>query len=466
MSPGDALDQALARLRGVLALRDDAQVCETFSRDESDAGVFLPKAVAFPERTEQVQQLFATCQALRIPVTPVGARTGKSGGALAVRGGIALSFERMNRLVRLEPENLIAVAQPGVILAELKRAVEEKGLFYPPDPNSADSCTLGGTVAENAGGPCALKYGVTRDYVVALEWVLPSGERLAVGRKTLKGVAGYDLVGLFVGSEGTLGVATEITVSLVPKPYEISTALVSFSSVSAATLAVGSVLSSGLLPRCLELIDDVALGSIVGHGWPGPLEAKACLIIEVDGVFQESVLAELTRIADVCAAAGSIDTIAASNAEQRAQIWKVRKHISKALRELTSFKVSDDVVVPLGRLAEAVETFKEIGRRFGLLVSTYGHAGDGNLHTNVLYDTVSRRNVADEALEAILEATIALGGTITGEHGIGVSKARFLSLEQSPAVINLQRELKVLIDPGGICNPGKVFLDESFCRNK
>jgi glycolate oxidase len=346
-----------------------------------------------------------------------------------------------------------------VLLEVFQKAVEEVGLFYPPDPNSAAICTLGGNIAENAGGPRALKYGVTRDYVLGLEWVLPTGELLQIGHRTIKGVAGYDLVGLFVGSEGTLGVATEITVKLLPRPPAVATALITFGSVVEAAEAVTRVLLAGMLPRCLELLDDVAISAIDGQGYTFPTGCGACLIVEVDGPSDESTLVELNRVAETCAARGAQETLLAMDRDQRERLWAVRRLVSPALRALKKFKVSEDIVVPRSRMPEAIARFKEVGHDLGLTVATYGHAGDGNLHTNVLYAGPSEKPLVDQALEAIMKITVALGGTITGEHGVGVSKRRFLSLEQSPAVIDWQWRLKVLADPQVIMNPGKIFPD-------
>lgn len=449
----NALTQELAGLE----LRDDETTRATYGHDESDQGDFLPALVAFPKSTEEVSRVIRACVKHGVPVTPVGARTGKSGGSLPVRGGLSLSLERMNRILEIRPADLTATVQPGVVLGDLHRAVEEQGLFYPPDPNSWASCTLGGNVAENAGGPRALKYGVTRDYVLGLEWVLPTGDVLRVGRQTVKGVAGFDLVGLFVGSEGLLGVATEITVELVPLPRVIMTALLPFADVLAAARAVNAIMLAGVTPRCLELLDDVALAAVKGKGVPFPTEAGAVILAEVDGSSEEGVFAELNQLAGLARQHGSLDAQIAVDRDQRERLWATRRAVSPALRELGKHKFSEDIVVPRSKVPEAIARFKAIGRELGLTVATYGHAGDGNLHTNVLYPSPADRPRVEQALARLMEETVALGGTITGEHGVGLAKKRFLSLEQAPAVINFQRKLKVAIDPSGVFNPGKVF---------
>ncbi|MHB8874900.1 MAG: FAD-binding oxidoreductase [Myxococcaceae bacterium] len=449
--------QALEEALGKGAVKSSEEVLLAFARDESDTGEFPPDLVVFPSDTAGVQAVFRTCQSLGVPVTPVGARTGKSGGSLPLEGGVAMSLERMNRIKRVSPEDLIAVAEPGVVTFELMKAVEEKGLFYPPDPNSLETCTLGGNVAENAGGPRALKYGVTRDYVIGLEWVLPDGEVVQVGRRTIKGVAGYDLVGLFVGSEGTLGVATEITVQLLPLPKKVMTALVIFASVTDAARAVSAVLASGILPRTLELLDDVSIRAVDGRGFSFPPGSGAAVLAEVDGGQDDVLLSELAALGEVCERHGATQTLVAQNEDQRAKLWSARRVLSTALRALKPFKVSEDIAVPRSRIAEVVGRLKAMGEELGLIVATYGHAGDGNLHCNILFDGPADRPRVDSAIERMLRLTVEVGGTITGEHGVGYAKRDYLALEQAPALIDLQRRLKRFFDPRGLLNPGKIF---------
>ncbi|RKH10283.1 FAD-binding protein [Corallococcus sp. CA053C] len=453
--------KALEALKDVLSegqvKRDEASL-EAYGRDESDSGVYPPDVVLLPEDTAQVSAIFKACQAHGVPFTPCGARSGKSGGSLPLRGGVAVSLERMNRIRAISTEDLTAVVEPGVVTGDLMKAVEALGLFYPPDPNSWEFCTLGGNVAENAGGPRALKYGVTRDYVIGLEWVMPDGEVLRVGRRTIKGVAGYDLVGLFVGSEGTLGVATEITVQLIPLPRQVMTALVVFPSVLHAARGVSAVLAAGILPRCLELIDEVAVQAIVHRGsFQFPPGAGAALIAEVDGNTSEGVFAELTQLGAICEAQGATETLVAQDEAQRDRLWAARRGISPALRALKAAKISEDIVVPRSKIPDIIERLKRMGDELGLTVATYGHAGDGNLHANILYDGPSQRPLVEEALRRMLELTVALGGTITGEHGVGHAKREYLALEQAPALLDLQRRLKALFDPSGLLNPEKIF---------
>lgn len=449
--------EALASILAEGQLRRDADTLAAYGRDESDSGVFPPDVVVFPESTAQVSAIFKACVAHGVPFTPCGARSGKSGGSLPLNGGVAVSLERMNRIHSISAEDLTAVVGPGVVTGDLMKAVEAQGLFYPPDPNSWEFCTLGGNVAENAGGPRALKYGVTRDYVIGLEWVLPDGEVLRVGRRTIKGVAGYDLVGLFVGSEGTLGVATEITLQLIPLPRKVLTALVVFPSVLDAARGVSAVLAAGILPRCLELIDDVALRAVDGRGFQFPEGAGSAVIAEVDGSNEEGLLEELSRLGDICAQQGATQTLVARDEGQREKLWAVRRVISPALRALKPHKLSEDIVVPRSKIPEIISRLKAMGAELGLTVATYGHAGDGNLHANILYEGPHQRALVDEALRRMLVMTVELGGTITGEHGVGLAKREFLALEQGPALLELQRRLKAFFDPSGLLNPQKIF---------
>jgi glycolate oxidase len=449
------------QLRGIFGpdVRVEADALAPYGRDESDQGTFLPDVVVFARNAQQVSALFKFCQQTRTPVTPCGARTGKSGGSLPTHRGISLSLERMNAIRSIQPENLIAVVEPGVITGDVMKAVEAQGLFYPPDPNSLEMCSIGGNIAENAGGPRALKYGVTRDYVLGMEWVVPTGEILRVGKQTIKGVAGYDLCGTFVGSEGTLGVATEITLQLLPLPRKVHTALLLFDSVLSGARAVSKVLAAGILPRTLEFLDTAAIEAVAGIGFKFPPGTQAAVIAEVDGSDDEPLFAEMARLAEVCTSAGAREVLVAQNEAQRREIWAARRQVSTALRKLKPHKVSEDIAVPRSAIPAMIETTRAIGDRLGLKVATYGHAGDGNLHANVLYDSPADRPRVDEAVAGIVRAAVELGGTITGEHGVGLAKRGFLAWEQSTELIDLQRRMQRFFDPAGVMNPGKIFPD-------
>jgi glycolate oxidase len=455
-----AIDELRAALPPERLIVGDVERLEPYGRDESDLGTFPPEAVALVETAEEIRAVFAAASRHRVPVVPIGARTGKSGGSLAIRGGIAVSVERMSRILEISPEDLVARVEPGVVTGVLQAEVERHGLFYPPDPNSLDTCSIGGNVAENAGGPRALKYGVTREYVLGLTVVVPTGEVLRVGRRSIKGVAGYDLTALFVGSEGTLGIVTEITLKLLPRPRHVATALVAFASVDAAARAVSRVLAQGVIPRCLELLDDVSLAAAARTSpLPLPPGAGAALLVETDGNDEEQVFAEIVRVAELVKGDAAGEVIVAQNEAQRREIWETRKFLSANLKKLHPMKLSEDVAVPRSRIPDMIARAKEIGRARGLAVATYGHAGDGNLHCNVLFDTAAERPKVDDAVAEILRAAVALGGTITGEHGVGLAKRDFLELEQGRDVVALERRLKALLDPLGILNPGKIFPD-------
>jgi len=456
-SPPAWVDE-LRRLVPPERLRLDRDGRETYGRDESDLGTFPPDAVVLAASTEDVRTVLALATRHRVPVVPVGARSGKSGGSLAVQGGIALSLERMDRILEIRPADLTARVEPGVITGVLQAEVEKHGLFYPPDPNSLDLCTLGGNVAENAGGPRALKYGVTREYVLGLTAVLPTGEVLRLGRRTIKGVAGYDVVALLVGSEGTLAVVTEITLKLLPRPRHVATAMVVFPTVESAASSVARVLAEGVLPRCLELLDDVALEAAARSSpFRFPPGAGAALLVETDGNDAEAVLAEMARVAEAVGRDASGEPIVAQNEAQRREIWETRKLLSVNLKKVHPLKLSEDVAVPRSRIPDLVRAARAIGSRLGLAVATYGHAGDGNLHCNVLFDREDERPRVNQAVAEILREAVALGGTITGEHGVGLAKRDFLELEQGPEVVALERRIQALFDPAGILNPGKIF---------
>jgi glycolate oxidase len=462
MSDPATLSAAVEELRRTCAhVVAEKEKLEEYGRDESDLGVYAPEVLVLAESAEEVRRVLAVATRHRLPVIPVGARSGKSGGTLAVAGGIALSLERMNRIVEIRPEDLTARAQPGIITGVFQAEVEKHGLFYPPDPNSADLCSLGGNVAENAGGPRALKYGVTREYVLGLEVVLPTGEVVRTGRQTIKGVAGYDLTALLVGSEGTLGVVTEITVKLLPRPRHVSTALVTFGTVEGAARAISRVLASGVIPRCLELIDDVALQACAqGAPFSFPAGAGAAVLLETDGNDAEAVFAEMVRVAELVKADAAGEVIVAQNEAQRRDIWETRKYLSVNLKKLHPLKLSEDVAVPRSRIPDMVRRSREIGARHGFLVATYGHAGDGNLHANLLFDREEERPRVETAVGELLRAAVDMGGTITGEHGVGLAKRDYLEYEQGRELVALQRRLKAVFDPLGILNPGKIFPPE------
>lgn len=432
----------------------------TVAKDEMTGGEpHLPEAWVRPATAASLASVLRACRDRGVTVTPRGAGTGQSGGCVPISGGVVVSFERMNAIESIDKENLTATVGAGTILETLQLAVEAEGLFYPPDPASAQWCTLGGNVAENAGGPRALRYGVTRDYLLGLNVATMAGESLKLGKKTVKGVAGYDLTSLLCGSEGTLAVISDVTVKLLPLPNAICTALLVFSSAQAGADAVAAILAAKVVPRTLEYLDAASIAALahVDAPYAFPKDAGAALIVETDGDDDNLAFARLERAVAAAASSGVVDTLVAQDEAQRRRIWDSRKALSKATRKLTGKKISEDIVVPRSEIPAMVAHFGILGERYGLKTCAYGHAGDGNLHAQVLFHDDSERPKVEDLLHDLFRETIAMGGTITGEHGVGLAKKRFLPLEQGPAVVDLQRAIKRAFDPEGLLNPGKIF---------
>jgi glycolate oxidase len=465
VASGPPLDvyESLARELGAeRVLRNDSELGR-FAEDRSGLGRYPADAAALCSSAEQVQLVLQWAAAHRVPVTPRGAGSGMTGGALPTRGGLVLSTERMQRVKEIDEESLVAVVEPGVITGELQAQVEALGLFYPPDPASLAYCSLGGNVAENAGGPRALKYGTTREYVLGLEVALMGGQRLRTGRRTAKGVTGYDITALFVGSEGTLGVATELTLRLLPKPEAAATMLATFGDLIDAGIAVTRVLRQGFRPRVVELMDHAAIEHIRPRAtYRIPPGARALMIIELDGE-QVAMAHSVQRCADLCLDAGATDVQVANNEDERDRLWQTRRITSTCLKEVHPIKVSEDIVVPRRHIPEILRRIDHVAGKYNLLVATFGHAGDGNLHVNLLSDephkegAIARR--IEDARGDVFRETLALGGTLSGEHGIGLTKKPFLSWEQPAELIALQRKLKRAFDPEDLLNPGKIFPD-------
>jgi glycolate oxidase len=432
--------------------------CEVYARDESEAEGRIPDIVVLAENREHVRAALEAAEQTRVPITPRAAGTGRTGGAVPMHGGILLSLLGMNSIKEIDCRDGVAVVEPGVKLIDLHRAVESEGWFYPPDPNSVEDCALGGNVAENAGGPRAFKYGVTRDYVLGMEAFLVGGQSLSVGRRTIKGVAGYDVTGLLVGSEGTLAVLGDITLRLIPRPPILRTLLALFTSVRQAAHAVASIVAAGLVPRCLELLDAGTLQAIRDAGNSINTGAGAMLIIEVDGE-EPSCSSQGQRVAEVCDTNGAFSVELSRDEAERERLWAARREMSPAVRKLARHKLSEDVVVPRQRIADLLDRVAENSARTGVRSVAYGHAGDGNLHVNFLWNEEHEREKVDRAIEQLFRDVVSMGGTLTGEHGIGIMKAPYLGLEQSLALIDLQRRLKKTFDPYGLLNPGKIFDD-------
>lgn len=430
---------------------------EALARDDSPAEGRRPDGVVIAEDRADVAATLEICETHGVPVTPRGAGTGRTGGAVPLAGGIVLATHAMSKIVDIDRDDLLAVVEPGVITGALHEAVEAEGLFYPPDPSSLASCMIGGNVAENAGGPRAFKYGVTRDYVLGLETCLMGGRVLRSGRRTVKGVTGYDVTSLLVGSEGTLGVFTEITLKLVHAPTEVATVLALFADVRSAAAAVARVVARGLVPRCLELLDSWTLDAIRSQGVAVDARAHAMLLVEVDAR-HGSLTPILEALGETLSEGGTaVDVVAAEDAAQRKRLWEARKSLSLATRKLARYKLSEDVVVPRSRLVTLLDETAASCEREKVRHLTYGHAGDGNMHVNFLWNEDGERPAVERAIEALMRTTVRLGGTLSGEHGIGIAKAAYLPIEQAPASIALQQDLKRVFDPSWLLNPGKIF---------
>jgi len=418
----------------------------------------IPDLLVEPASREEISKILEACYARSVPVTPRGAGSGLTGGAIPAHGGVVLDLSKMDRILELAPKDLLVVGQPGVILADLQRRVEEEGLFYPPDPASSEFATLGGTVAECAGGLRGLKYGVTRDYILGLEVVLADGCVLRTGCRALKSVTGYDLTRLFVGSEGTLGVFTEVTCKLVPLPSCILTLLASFPTVEGGTEAASAIVASRVLPRALEYMDEQCVRCVNDFGEASfPAAAKSCLLVELDGFDEASVERDEERVERICRQNGAVTLETASDPQKRDALWTARRAISPALYQMSPQKVNEDICVPRSRMSEMILEIQRIGSEMGLTIVNFGHAGDGNIHVNVMLGDEKEMERAKEAVSRVFRRSVEMGGTLSGEHGIGISKAPFLSMEVGRKELDVMKRLKALFDDRGILNPGKIF---------
>jgi glycolate oxidase len=406
-----------------------------------------------------VSKILEIATRYKVCVTPRGSGSGMTGGTLPMGGGIVMAMGRMNHILEIDTDNLIARVEPGVVTGDLHRAVEQQGLFYPPDPASSSFCTIGGNIGECAGGPRAVKYGVTRDYVLGLEAVLPSGRIIHTGVRTARGVAGYDLTRLIVGSEGTLAVVTAVTLRLLPLPGAVKTMAAVFHSIKQAAETVSGIIRESVVPRCVEFLDRASIDTVrkdVNLDLSGKVEA--ILIIEVDGS-RETVEADALKIRDYCRRQGASAVVVAGTPQEAADLWKARKALSPAMFKIAPNKINEDIVVPISRIPDMVATIESIKKSSGLTVVSFGHAGDGNIHCNIMYDKRDKDQVkrAEAAVDELFDATLAFGGTITGEHGVGVTKKPYLLKEVGPTEIEIMRGIKQVFDPGNLLNPGKIF---------
>jgi glycolate oxidase len=455
-----ALVEALQALVGQhYVLHGDPEALVPYSHDEvaGPEHAHLPEVVVKPATAAEIADVLRLATRERIPVTPRGGGSGLSGGAVPVFGGIVLSLERMNRILEIDPENMVAVVEPGVVTNDLNEAVQDVGLFYAGYPMSLESCFIGGNVAENAGGGRAIKYGVTGRYVLGLQVVLPTGEVVELGGKRVKDVTGYDLLHLMVGSEGTLGVFTRITLRLLPLPKARAVLLVPFPDVDTAIAAVPQVMTLGhLLPASVEFMDRLSVQTaydFLNESPPHP-DVGAMLLIEVDGSTQEQVEAEYSALADLCLEAGALDVYVGNTPDTERRMWRPRQNLAEAFKAISPVQSLEDVVVPLAQIPALMPKLAELSQKHGVLIPCYGHAGDGNLHATPIKRPETSLPML---LEELYQVVSGLGGTISGEHGIGSKRSDYLPLVMAPSLIDLQRRIKQVFDPLNILNPGKIF---------
>ncbi len=453
--------EALSRIVGAENIHSDKAHLRAYSYDATRT-YYEPDAVVFPRHEEDVSRILTYCNHHGIAIVPRGAGSGFTGGALPVNGGIVLAMEKhMNRILEIDMENMLAIVQPGVINKDLQRHVEEVGLFYPPDPASEEYSTLGGNVSENAGGMRAAKYGLTKDYVMALRAVLPNGDVIRAGKRTIKDVAGYNIAGILIASEGTLAVITEITLKLIPKPKYVKSYMGIFPDVEAAMNAVFKSLAEGANPVAMEFLDALVVKAVKEKlGIELPEEAGALLIGDVDGNVPEEVDFQLKVLEESFRANGAQEFRVAEDPTEREKIWKGRRGASPSITLYGSKKLNEDISVPRSMLPKALKEIYAIGEKYGLVVPCFGHAGDGNIHVNVMVDGSDPEELekGHKAIREIFELVVELGGTLSGEHGIGLSKAEFMEIAFSPAELQLFKSIKKAFDPNGILNPGKMGL--------
>lgn len=458
MAVSGSVYRALQKISGKehVTTQKEERVCYSY---DATGKSYLPDAVVFPGNEDEVVQILKLASTHRIPVIPRGAGSGMTGGAVPLTGGIVLVTSRMDRIIEIDDENFILTVEPGAIVSDIHAAVEAKGLFYPPDPASSSICTIGGNIGECAGGPRAVKYGVTRDYVLGLRAVLPSGEVIKTGVSTVKGVAGYDLTRLIVGSEGTLAIVTRITLKLLPKPGCVKTMAAVFENRHSAAKAVSGIMKASVVPRCVEFLDKEALALVEKHlSFELTQDIEALLILEVDGDLN-SVEIEAQQIESLCHSYGAIRIIKPEDPESVTKLWAARKALSPVMYKIATDKINEDIVVPISKIPDIIAVTQTLSEKYRLKVVAFGHAGDGNIHCNILYNKADKDEDerAHHAVDELFKATLQLGGTITGEHGVGITKLKYLPDEVGQVQIDLMKGIKKVFDPLNILNPGKIF---------
>ncbi len=445
----------------------DKDALASYGRDHTEDFIFMPGLALIPENTAEISAILKHCNEKIIPVTVRGAGTGLSGGALPIHGGVILSMEKMNKILEIDEKNHQVRVQPGVITQVLQEAVEERGLFYPVDPASRGSCFIGGNIAENSGGPRAVKYGVVQDYVLSLEIVLPSGKSIHTGAHTLKNATGYNLTQLIVGSEGTLAVVSEIVLKLIPKPTKDILLLAPFKSAEGACKTIAEIFHLGITPSALEFMERDALEIAMRYlGSHNAIEIKddvqAHLIIEVDGNAQHDLMAEVEKIYELLESKGCEDILFADSQQQKETIWKLRRVVGEAVKSESVYK-EEDTCVPRYELPTLLRRVKELGREYGFRSVCYGHAGDGNLHINILkgdMDDEKWNSTLKNAINSLFQTVKSLKGTLSGEHGIGYVQKEYMSIFFDESQLDLMRGIKELFDPKNILNPGKILPDK------
>jgi len=439
------------------------ELIEDYGRDQTENLHYFPDVVIRPRLAEEISQIMKICNQHKIPVTPRGAGTGLSGGALPQFGGVVICMDRMNSILHIDEENLQVTTEPGVITEVLQDAVKAKGLFYPPDPNSRGTCFIGGNIAENSGGPKAVKYGVVKDYVLNLEVVLPNGDIIWTGANVLKNATGYNLTQLFVGSEGTLGIVTKIVLKLIPHPKFDLLMLAPFNKLEDAGAAVSAIFKAGFTPSALELMEidslNIVSNFIGSHSVPVAEGTEAHLIIELDGNHPETLMAEMTEIAELLTRFDCGEMLFADDAQQKEALWKLRRRVAEAVKS-DGYSIEEDTVVPRAQLPALIRGVRDLGRKFNFKAVFYGHAGDGNLHIRIKKEgckySLNNPEVIP-ALKALFQLVKSLGGTISAEHGIGLIQKEYMPVVYNETELNLMRGIKKLIDPNHILNAGKIF---------
>jgi len=456
----DRVKRALKEAIGEHKVLDDEMDRMLYSYDATRLS-FPPDVVVIPESEEDVKKVVKICYEEGIPITPRGAGSGYTGGAIPVKGGVLISFEKMDKILWIDEDNAVAKVQPGVITYRLQQAVEKKGLFYPPDPASYKFCTMGGNVAENAGGPRCVKYGVTREYIMELDTVIYTGETIHTGRITLKDVAGYDLTRLLIGSEGTLGIFTGITVKLIPKPKAKKTVKAVYMDLESVGKTVKDIFKAGISPSALEFMDNLAINAVEDFGHFGlDRDAEVILLIEVDG-HPKALEDEIVEVAKICEMNGAKVEVAKTDREAE-KLWEARRSLSPAVAKLGRTKINEDIVFPRSYLPEALPKLREIGRKYNLKMVNFGHIGDGNVHANFMINGLDPDEVAraEKAVEEVFDLALSYRGSITGEHGVGITKAEFMRKQFSPQEMELMKKIKRAWDPENLINPGKMGLDD------